>query len=40
MEFLFYPNAAICGRSGMATFLRIFAKTVTAHGVPQDGLVN
>ena len=32
-------NAAIYGRSGMAVFVRFFAQKVTAHGVPQDGLV-
>lgn len=32
-------NAAICGRSEMALFLRLFAQNVTAHGDPQDGLV-
>jgi len=32
-------NVAICGRSEMAAFLRVFAKKVTAHGGPQDGLV-
>jgi len=32
-------NAAICGRSVMAAFVRIFAQKVTAHEVPQDGLV-
>jgi hypothetical protein len=33
-------NAAIYGRSVMAAFVRIFAQKVTAHGVPQDGLVS
>jgi len=34
------PNAAICGRSEMALFVRLFAQNVTAHGDPQDGLVS
>jgi hypothetical protein len=33
-------NAAIYGRSVMATFVRVFAQMVTAHGVPQHGLVS
>ena len=32
-------NAAIYGRSVMAAFVRVFAQKVTAHGVPQHGLV-
>jgi hypothetical protein len=39
IQFLLPLNAAIYGRSVMATFVRVFAQMVTAHGVPQDGLV-
>jgi len=36
---VFTHNVAICGRSEMALFVRLFAQNVTAHGDPQDGLV-
>tara|TARA_R110001592_G_scaffold19575_1_gene80113 strand:- start:1833 stop:1988 length:156 start_codon:yes stop_codon:yes gene_type:complete len=33
-------NAAICGRSLLAIFVRFFAQKVTINGDPQDGLVS